>query len=138
MTPLIGWSAAGGDPRDFRAVLLAGLLYLWQIPHFRLFQSRHINDYRCTGLPLLGSASERHASVAYLLPWLMALAAVAMLLPAFGLIGPKLAPWFATVPLVPVVMAFCRCDSALFSYLNFFPLLVTLAILLERQKLFCW
>jgi protoheme IX farnesyltransferase len=137
VTPLIGWNAAGGDPRDFRVVLLAGLLYLWQIPHFRLFQRRHIEDYRGAGLPLPGASLEHRGSCACLLPWLMALAAAAMLLPAFGLIGPRLASWFALVPLVPVVMALCRADAALFSYLNLFPLLVTLAILLERQSIFC-
>lgn len=53
IAPLIGWSAAGGSPGDYRIVLLAGTLVLWQIPHFWSLACRHRDDYLRAGLPSL-------------------------------------------------------------------------------------
>ncbi len=53
IAPLIGWSAAGGNPGDYRIVLIAGTLVLWQIPHFWSFACRHRDDYLRAGLPSL-------------------------------------------------------------------------------------
>ena len=49
LPPIIGWCIAGGNPFDYQVMLLAGLLYLWQIPHFWLFQRRFVDDYRPSG-----------------------------------------------------------------------------------------
>jgi len=74
LPPIIGWCLAGGNPADYQAVLLAGLLYLWQIPHFWLLQRRHADDYRNAGIPLFGG-SEIHAG--FMGVWIMALIAAA-------------------------------------------------------------
>jgi len=130
--PVIGWSVAGGDPFDFRIILLAGLLYLWQIPHFWLFQRRHADEYRGAGIPLFNVGHTESSPFGFFRLWLVALVAVAMLLPAFGIIGPRVSVWYALAPVLLVIMSGFRAESTLFPYLNLFPLLVTLLIFIQK------
>jgi protoheme IX farnesyltransferase len=120
-----GWCLAGGSPADYRAMLLAGLLFLWQIPHFWLFQRRHAADYRSAGIPLFCSPV-REAGLFRL--WMFALIAAAMLLPAFGIIGRHVAFWYAVFPMPLAVICLARSERLLFPYLNLFPLLVTVTL----------
>jgi len=123
--PLIGWCLAGGSVGDYRIMLLAGLLYLWQIPHFWLFQRRYAADYRSAGIPLF-SPTVRGGGLFWL--WMFALIAAAMLLPAFGIIGQHVALWYAVFPLPLAVISLARSERFLFPYLNLFPLLVTVTL----------
>jgi protoheme IX farnesyltransferase len=127
LPPVIGWSAAGGDPLDFRVVLLAGLLYLWQIPHFWLFQRRHAEDYRRAGIPSVAAGLDAGITTCLFRLWIVALVAAAMLLPAFGIVGQTAGFWYAVflLPLLLIPLKFS--EKGLFSYLNLFPLLVTLS-----------
>ncbi|KAB0665991.1 protoheme IX farnesyltransferase [Oryzomonas japonica] len=127
--PLIGWCLAGGSPTDYRVMFLAGLLYLWQIPHFWLFQRRHAADYRAAGIPLL-RPPVGETGLVWL--WMAALTAAAMLLPAFGIIGQQAALWYVLFPLPLVVISLARSERFLFPYLNLFPLLVTVTLSLGR------
>jgi len=129
VSPLIGWSLAGGSPADYRAMLPAGLLYLWQIPHFWLFQRRHAADYRSAGIPLLRLPA-RETAPFWL--WMAALFAGAMLLPAFGIVGQHAAVWYVLFPLPLAVISLACSERLLFSYLNLFPLLVTVTLSLAH------
>lgn len=82
LPPLIGWAAAGGRLDDYRIVLLAGLLFLWQIPHFWFFALKHREDFRRASLPTLSTARLRRLS----LLWVFALACATLLLLIFGLL----------------------------------------------------
>lgn len=128
LPPLIGWCLAGGNPSDFRIILLCGLLYLWQIPHFWLLQRRHADDYRNAGIPLF-DASEKEAG--FIRVWIMALIAATMLLPALGVIGQHVSLWYALLPLPLIALALLRLETALFSYLNLLPLLLTLVLCIQ-------
>ena len=131
LPPLIGWCSVGGDILDYRILLLGGLLYLWQIPHFWLFQRRHAADYRAAGFPLLDAVTRDTAFPGIFRLWLGALVTASLLLPAFGLVAHNNAPWFALIPLPLISMTLLRSEKILFSYLNVFPLLVTLGLLLH-------
>jgi protoheme IX farnesyltransferase len=123
--PLIGWSLAGGAPLDFRVIVLAGLLYLWQVPHFWLFQQRHAEDYRRAGIPLF----QLHPGQFGL--WIVALTSAALLLPLFGLSGRQPLVWFAL--LLPLVLSWRSCSERMrFSCLNLVPLLIVLILGLPR------
>src|SRR5450631_179204 len=124
--PLIGWCLAGGDPTDFRIIALAALFFIWQIPHFWLLQKRHADDYQRAGIPLLAFRQGLFGL------WVVALTATALMLPAFGIIGHHAAYWYAFFPSLLLIMALCRCDRSLFSYLNLFPVLVALTLLIQR------
>jgi protoheme IX farnesyltransferase len=124
--PLIGWCLAGGEPTDFRAVTLAGLFYIWQIPHFWLLQERHADDYRRAGIPLFAVRPGLFGL------WLVALAAAALMLPLFGIIGHNEAYWYALFTTLLIIMALFRWERPCFSYLNLYPALVTLTLLVQR------
>jgi protoheme IX farnesyltransferase len=112
LPPLIGWTAGGGSPVDFRAVLLAGILFLWQVPHFWLHAERHREDYLRAGLPvpaaLFGVAQLRRIFFA----WTASLAAAVLLVPAFGLIHQPL-PRAATVAVCLWLLALAGRDASL-------------------------
>ena len=131
--PLVGWSLAGGLPTDFRIIFLAGLLFLWQVPHFWLYQRRHQDDYRQAGIPLFCSRIGDRRQNPFFWIWLAALGAGAMLLPAFGIVERPLAQWYAAFPLALVPIALLCRERLLFNYLNLFPLLVSILLLIQKQ-----
>jgi protoheme IX farnesyltransferase len=133
LPPLIGWYCAGGDIRDYRILLLTGLLYLWQIPHFWLFQRRFAADYHAAGFPLLSAATRESGFPGIFGLWIAALVTATMLLPAFGLISHISAVWYVLFPLPLIAMTLLRSEKAIFSYLNLFPLLVTLLIIAQKH-----
>ncbi len=120
--PLIGWSLAGGNPADYRIVILAGMLFIWQIPHFWLLQQRHEADYRQAGVPI--SANNRWLFAL----WIVALTAAASILPAFGIIARPPSLWLAAFPIPLMFLALLRSSRPLFFYLNLFPVLLTLVL----------
>lgn len=125
--PLIGWCLAGGSANDHRILLVAGVMFLWQIPHFWLLQRRHRDEYRAARIPFCDIS--RQSRYAPLLPlWVASLAAAALLLPLFGVISPSRALWFIPLVLVLPVLTTLRSDRALFATLNLFPLLLTLSV----------
>jgi protoheme IX farnesyltransferase len=132
MPPLIGWCLAGGIPTDYRAVLLAGLLYIWQIPHFWFLQRRHDADYRRAGIPIFGTDVTGTDLTAFSRLWMFALIAGALLLPAFGIIEHHIAFWYAAFPLPLLFMSVFRFETALFPYLNLFPIMVTIILLAQK------
>jgi heme o synthase len=130
--PVIGWCVAGGSPADFQVVLLAGIMYLWQVPHFWLLQRRHAEDYRRAGFPLFAPQGKGGGAAPVCRLWMAAMIAGAMMLPAFGMIERNALLWCA-VFCVPLLLALLkRCEPALFAFLNFFPVLVTLALCVGR------
>jgi protoheme IX farnesyltransferase len=134
LPPVIGWCSAGGSIPDFRIMLLAGLLYLWQIPHFWLFQRRYAADYRTAGFPMLAAVTRDTGFPGLFGLWIAAMITAAMLLPAFGLISHGSAVCCVLFPLPLIAMTLLRSERAIFSYLNLFPLLVTLALFLNNNS----
>ncbi|MBJ6748666.1 protoheme IX farnesyltransferase [Geomonas anaerohicana] len=128
LPPLIGWSAAGGAVTDFRIVLLCGILYLWQVPHFWMLQKRHADDYRRAGVPLFVPRAFRGPEP-FLVLWLLAMIAATLMLPVFGLIAGEHAPLWCIAFCVPLLLyPFERWQGAAFAGVNIFPALLTLAL----------
>jgi protoheme IX farnesyltransferase len=126
--PLVGWAAAGGDPADHRAVLLAGILYLWQVPHFWLLQRRCAGEYLRAGIPVAPGASPAGGAPPLLPLWLAALAAASALLPALGVVAGGRALVVVLLPLMPLAASLFRAERLLPPLLHLFPLLLTLAL----------
>lgn len=131
--PLIGWCLAGGNPTDFRVITLAGLLFIWQIPHFWLLQERHEADYQRGGIPLIRIEATLVGRNMLFWLWLMAFIAGAMLLPAFGMIGSPAALWYAAFPVPLILLALMHSRKLLFTYLNLFPVLLTLLLFFRNS-----
>lgn len=135
LAPMIGWALAGGGPTDHRILLLAGLMFLWQVPHFWLLQRRHRSDYRAVGIPLLSDGVFEKSGSPFFALWLVALAAGAMLLPLFGIV-PQQRGLFCLLFLLPIIIPlFLRTDKSRYLCINLFPLLLTLAIWLGALHL---
>lgn len=86
MPPLLGWLAAGGNPRDPVAILLYGVYVLWQVPHFWLRAQRERIHYARAGLPVPPAqfAAGRYARL--LRVWYHAYAVAVLMLPVFPLL----------------------------------------------------
>jgi heme o synthase len=85
--PLLGWTTVTGRI-GWPGVLLFGILFLWQIPHFLAIAIFRREDYRRAGLKILpverGDRVTRHHIVGYL----AALVLVTLLLVPVGVGGP--------------------------------------------------
>lgn len=123
--PLIGWSLAGGASADYRIVILSGLLFIWQIPHFWLLQERHEEDYRRADIPLATAGLLGRGRLLGL--WLAAFVTAVLLLPALAIVTRPAALWLVIFSLLLPALMCSR--SSLLACLNFFPLLLTLALL---------
>ena len=130
LSPVIGWVSAGGEPTDYRVMLLSGLLYLWQVPHFWLLQHRHAEDYRRAGLPLFNPCLNGVSTFGLWQIWIIALVASALLLPAFAIINAPVAPWYIAAVLLFGLLVLSRRETLLSVGLYCFPLLVTAALFL--------
>jgi protoheme IX farnesyltransferase len=100
LPPLMGWTAAAGKI-SVPGLVLFGILFFWQLPHFlaiALFRKDEYERAGLTSLPLQkGDAAARRWAVIYLaallavsvLPWVVHVAGVLYLATALGLGG-----WF--------------------------------------------
>lgn len=58
LPPVIGWTAVRGNI-DFEAIVFFTIIFLWQPPHFWSLASRHIEDYKIAGIPVLPIVKDR-------------------------------------------------------------------------------
>lgn len=83
---LIGYTALGGGLWDTPGILLAGVIFLWQVPHFWLLLIRYDNQYRQAGfksiVPLYNNQQIRHL----IYTWILATSMASLLFPLFGII----------------------------------------------------
>jgi protoheme IX farnesyltransferase len=86
LPPLIGWSAVRGTI-DAAGLVLFGIMFFWQIPHFLAIATFRKHEYRAAGLKVLpvvrGDRVTRHHTVRYL----VALLLTSLLLVPFGVGG---------------------------------------------------
>ncbi|WP_303720224.1 protoheme IX farnesyltransferase [Malonomonas rubra] len=90
LPPLIGWAAGGGQPWEAKILLLAGTLFLWQIPHSWLLLCRYRDDLRQSGLPNLFEAIPTDRLLRINNCWLLALGLCYLQFPLFGYIANSL------------------------------------------------
>jgi protoheme IX farnesyltransferase len=83
LPPLAGWAAAGGDVFDYRIIIIAAYMFVWQIPHFWLLLLLYGEDYKKGGFPVLSRifSSEQLKRITF--TWLLATVLIALLVPMF-------------------------------------------------------
>lgn len=86
LPPVIGWTAAGGDPWHPHILMVAFFFFVGQIPHFWLIMMRYGPDYELAGFPTLGRIFSQRQVHALTLGWIVATAMAALLLMLFGVI----------------------------------------------------
>ncbi len=86
LPPVIGWVGGGGGITDPSIVMLAGFMFLWQVPHFLLLAVKYHEQYRKAGFKVaVGSIASRQTRVLLLL-WVVTTSFTALFFPFFGLV----------------------------------------------------
>ena len=143
LPPLIGWSAAGGEPTAFPAMMLAGTLFLWQMPHFWLLAGRHRNDHRRSGLPNLFRQFDRRRLFHINNCWLLALVLSYLQFPLFGLLRSEPLGYAFLAALSALTLVTCgelrkgACAAdhgKLFGLVNLSMLLLLVTLLLDTLQ----
>jgi protoheme IX farnesyltransferase len=82
LPPLIGWTAAGGDPLDMEIVAVAFLLFVGQMPHFWMLMLKLGNQYHQAGLPVITSLFDHRQIRNISFVWFAASGVCVLALPA--------------------------------------------------------
>ena len=86
LPPMIGWTGAGQPLLAPEILILAGTLFIWQIPHSWLLLCMHRNDLRLSGLPDLFKTIPTEQLLRINQSWLAGLGICYLFFPLFGLI----------------------------------------------------
>lgn len=87
LPPLLGWAAAGAPLGSQQALILAGTLFIWQIPHTWLLLCRYRADLQRSGLPDLFQRIPTEQLVRINNCWIGALFLAYLLFPTFQYIA---------------------------------------------------
>ena len=85
--PVIGWVAGGGNLTDAGAVILFGILFLWQMPHFWALALRYRADYQAGGFPMVSETVGVEGTARLILLYAFGLTAWSLAAPTFGVGG---------------------------------------------------
>jgi len=87
LPPLMGWTAVTGRI-GAGGLLLFGILFAWQMPHFLAIALFRKEEYRNAGYMALPLVSGDAATRIWMLVWTVLLVALSVLLVPFGVAGP--------------------------------------------------
>jgi protoheme IX farnesyltransferase len=140
LPPVIGWVAGGGGLGDAGAVILFGILFLWQMPHFWALALRYRADYAAGGFPMVSEAVGVDGTARLILVYAFGLTALSLAAPTFGLGGPVslVAAALLGFRLIRLATRFARHPEdqrgwlALFLFSNVYLLLLFVALVGER------
>ncbi|KAF0151305.1 MAG: protoheme IX farnesyltransferase [Ignavibacteria bacterium] len=79
--PIVGWTAAGGNPLDMKILIIALFFFIWQVPHFWLLLLLHNKDYEKAGFPTLTKLFSSLQVSRITFVWIAALAFSCLLIP---------------------------------------------------------
>jgi len=138
--PVIGWVAGGGRLGDTGAIILFGILFLWQMPHFWALALRYRADYAAGGFPMVSERVGVEGTARLILLYALALTAWSLAAPTFGLGGPAALVAAAALGgrLIWLAAKFARRPDdqrgwlSLFLFSNFYLLLLFLVLVGER------
>ena len=85
--PMIGWTAAGGYVFDTAIILIAMLLFIWQVPHFILLLLKFGPEYEVAGFSTLTSYFSEAQLKKLIFVWVLATAFSVMIIPVAGVIS---------------------------------------------------
>jgi protoheme IX farnesyltransferase len=138
--PVIGWVAGGGGLTDAGAIILFGILFLWQMPHFWALSLRYRADYAAGGFPMVSETVGVEGTARLILLYALGLTAWSLAAPTFGVGGPAALVAAAALGarLIWLASTFARRPEdqrgwlSLFLFSNIYLLLLFLVMVGER------
>ena len=85
--PVIGWVAAGGNPLDYKIVVVSFFFFIGQIPHFWLILLKYGKEYESAGFPSLTELFNKTQIKRLTFTWIVAVAVSSLLFPFSGIIS---------------------------------------------------
>jgi len=86
LPPLIGWTAAGGNPLDMEILAVAFLLFVGQMPHYWLLLIKIGDEFHQAGLPVITSLFDQRQIRNLSFVWIAATGVCVLMLPATPII----------------------------------------------------
>ena len=86
LPPLIGWTAAGGNPLDMEILAVAFLLFVGQMPHYWLLLIKVGSEFHEAGLPVITSLFDQRQIRNLSFIWIAATGVCVLMLPATPII----------------------------------------------------
>ena len=86
LPPLIGWTAAGGNPLDMEILAVAFLLFVGQMPHYWLLLIKVGDEFRQAELPVITSLFDQKQIRNLSFIWIAATGVCVLMLPATPII----------------------------------------------------
>jgi protoheme IX farnesyltransferase len=86
MPPLLGWTAATGQI-EWPGVILFGIMFIWQLPHFIAICMYRDQEYQQAGIQTVASVHGWNGAVRQIFFWTAVLVPVSFLLVPFGVTG---------------------------------------------------
>jgi protoheme IX farnesyltransferase len=138
--PVIGWVAGGGSVTDTGALILFGILFLWQMPHFWALALRYRADYAAGGFPMVSETVGVEGTARLILLYALGLTAWSLAAPTFHVGGPLTLLAAATLGgrLIWLATKFARRPEdqrgwlSLFLFSNLYLLLLFAVMVCER------
>jgi protoheme IX farnesyltransferase len=87
LPPLIGWTAAGGNPMDMEIIVVAFILFVGQMPHYWLLLIKIGQEFHEAGLPVITSLLDKRQIRNMSFMWTAATGACVLMLPATPIIS---------------------------------------------------
>lgn len=141
LPPLIGWSAAGGNPLKMEILAVAFLLFVGQMPHYWLLLLKIGHQFRDAGLPVITNLLEPRQIRNLSFIWIATTAVVVLMLPATPILENRLISilliFLAILFLVRMFLLSYRGDlithwRKAFITVNLFYLVIILALMADR------
>lgn len=138
--PVIGWLSAGGFIFDKTLILLAFLMFIFQIPHFWLLLLIHGKDYEAAGIPSLTKIFNLRqiSHLSYI--WVVAAIVSALLLSTFGMLYSPVLKYlsisisFFSIIVISIIMKKDAIQNAkkCFIILNSYIFIILLILIIDK------
>jgi len=141
LPPVAGWAAAGLEVLDYRILIVAAYMFIWQIPHFWLLLLLYGEDYQKGGFPTLNRVFGEEQLKGITFIWLMATILIALLVPMFLYIyNPFTMPFIVVISSAMAAVSFRFLFTSLnrksirnsFIAINFYTLLLISILSLDK------
>jgi heme o synthase len=142
LPPLIGWTAAGGNPLDMEILAVAFLLFVGQMPHYWLLLLKVGREFHEAGLPVITSLFDQRQIRNLSFLWVATAGLCVMMLPATPVIRHVAISWLmiaaAVLYIIRMFLLSYRGNlvdhwKKAFITVNLFYLFIIMALIADRM-----